>query len=195
MLALSTGMAAYAGFSFSLTLHLQEGLGDSALRAGLTFAPAAVLFGAIGYWWRTLPARSHHLLVPTGFAAAALADIAFALVVRDGHQGAALLVVLAVAGLTNGLGFSPLITQALTHVPLQRAADASGVLTTVLQLSQVVGVASFGTAFLDLAGHHSAHPTAHAIATVTTAGAALLAVGAVIATRLARAAKPAPATV
>ena len=191
MLALSTGMIAYAGFSFGLTLHLQEGLGDSALRAGLTFAPAAVLFGAIGYWWRKLPVRSHHLLVPTGFAAAAGAYLLFALVVRGGHQGAPLLAVLAIAGLTNGLGFSPLIAQALTHVPLQRAADASGVLTTVLQLSQVVGVAVFGTVFLDLAGDHGAHATAHAIASVTTAGAVLLAIGAVIATRLARAARTA----
>jgi MFS family permease len=37
-------MIAYGGFLFTLTLHLQQGLGDSPLRAGLTFAPYAVGF-------------------------------------------------------------------------------------------------------------------------------------------------------
>ena len=37
-------MIAYGGFLFTFTLHLQQGLGDSPLRAGLTFAPYAVGF-------------------------------------------------------------------------------------------------------------------------------------------------------
>ena len=39
-------MVAYGGFLFTLTLHLQQGLGDSPLRAGLTFAPYALGFVA-----------------------------------------------------------------------------------------------------------------------------------------------------
>lgn len=45
-------MAVNAGFLFALTLHVQGGLGYSALRAGLTFAPTAVVFGLVGLTWR-----------------------------------------------------------------------------------------------------------------------------------------------
>jgi len=49
-----------------------------------------------------------------------------------------------------GLAASPLVTQSLVHVPLARAADASGILTTAMQLSQVGGVTLFGTLFLSV---------------------------------------------
>ncbi len=48
------------------------------------------------------------------------------------------------------VAFSPLVTQALVRVPLHQAADASGLLTTSIQLSQAVGVAVFGSVFLTL---------------------------------------------
>ncbi|HEY2489422.1 MAG TPA: hypothetical protein VGI37_07950, partial [Streptosporangiaceae bacterium] len=48
------------------------------------------------------------------------------------------------------VAFSPLVTQALVRVPLHEAADASGLLTTAIQLSQAVGVAVFGSLFLTL---------------------------------------------
>ena len=41
-------MSGVSGFMFSLTLHLQGGLGQSALRVGLTFAPMAAGFGLAG---------------------------------------------------------------------------------------------------------------------------------------------------
>jgi MFS family permease len=53
--AVAVLMITYGGFLFSFALHLQAGLGDSALRAGLTFAPCAVVFGLCGYFWRRLP--------------------------------------------------------------------------------------------------------------------------------------------
>lgn len=52
-------MGVNAGFLFVLTLHIQGGLGYSALRAGLTFAPTAVVFGAVGLTWRRWPAVSN----------------------------------------------------------------------------------------------------------------------------------------
>ena len=53
--AVAVLMITYGGFLFSFALHLQAGLGNSALRAGLTFAPCAVVFGLCGYFWRRLP--------------------------------------------------------------------------------------------------------------------------------------------
>jgi MFS family permease len=55
--AVAVIMITYGGFLFSFALHLQTGLGDSALRAGLTFAPCALVFGFCGYFWRRLPSR------------------------------------------------------------------------------------------------------------------------------------------
>ena len=40
-------MVTYGGFLFSFAIHLQAGLGDSALRAGLTCAPCAAAFGRV----------------------------------------------------------------------------------------------------------------------------------------------------
>ncbi len=144
-------MGAYGGFLFSFALHLQGGLGDSALRAGLTFAPCAAAFGLCGYFWRRLPARSHHLLTPFGCLVAAGGYAVLAFVLRDGSSGGITLqVVLIVTGAMLALGFSPLVTHSLVQVPPERAADASGLVTTTIQLSQAVGVATFGSLFLTL---------------------------------------------
>ena len=48
--------------------------------------------------------------------------------------------------------FSPLMTGVVMRVPVTDAADATGVIVTVNQLALVVGVATFGTLYLNLAG-------------------------------------------
>jgi len=48
--------------------------------------------------------------------------------------------------------FSPLMTEVLMRVPVADAADATGVIVTVNQLGLVIGVATFGTLYLNLAG-------------------------------------------
>jgi MFS family permease len=172
--ALTAAMVGYGGFLFSFALHLQLGLGDSALRAGLTFAPGAAAFGAMGYWWRRLPSRVHHALTPTGLAIGALAYLGLALDLRAGGRGGVwLFLLLVVYGAAFGAAFSPLITQALVHVPRAEAADASGLLSTTIQLSQVIGVAVFGSLFLSLAAHPSEHASALAFSTVDAWLAAL----------------------
>jgi MFS family permease len=158
-------MVTYGGFLFSFALHLQGGLGDSALRAGLTFAPCAVAFGFCGYFWRRLPARSHHLLAPLGCLVAVAGYAVVAVAVRSGTDGGALLqVALIVTGAALALGFSPLVTHSLVRVPLQHAADASGLLTTTIQLSQAIGVATFGSLFLTLSTHPGPVASGHALA-------------------------------
>ena len=184
--ALTAAMVGYGGF-LTLALHLQLGLGDSALRAGLTFAPGAAAFGATGYLWRRLPSRVHHTLVPAGFAVAVLAYLGLAATLQAGTSGGPwLLVLLVIYGTGFGAAFRPLLTQALVHVPPAEAADASGVLTTTIQLSQVIGVAVFGSVFLSLAAHPGAHASAAAFSTVELWLAALTLLGIVGALLLAR---------
>jgi MFS family permease len=188
--AVAVLMITYGGFLFSFALHLQTGLGDSALRAGLTFAPCALVFGFCGYFWRRLPSRSHHLLAPAGCLVAVGGYLGVGLVLRSGGQGGLLLqVAMVVTGASLALGFSPLVTHALVRVPLHHAADASGLLTTTIQLGQAVGVATFGSLYLTLDAHRSGAVSAasgHALAITLAWLAATMVLGVAAGTALAR---------
>jgi EmrB/QacA subfamily drug resistance transporter len=187
LLTLSAAMITYGGFLFCLALHLQSGLGESALRAGLTFAPAALTFGLGGMYWSRLPTRVHHLLTPIGFLIAAGGYASLALNLRGGTDGGTrTYVVMLVTGVGYGLAFSPLLQHALVKVPMTEAADASGLLTTTLQLSQVIGIAAFGTLYFTLVNHPATHPSAHAFATTIAWLAVLMLIGVLGAAALAR---------
>jgi MFS family permease len=189
-------MAGYGGFLFSLALHFQAGLGDSPLRAGLTFAPCALAFGLTGYFWRRLPGRSHPFLTAAGCLGGALGYAALAAAVRGGGQSELpLQAALVVTGLFLALAFSPVVTQALVRVPPHHAADASGLLTTALQLSQALGVAVFGSLFLTLDARPAAARPApallpgisgHALAVTVGLAALTMLLGAVAAVPLVR---------
>ncbi|MEV6752127.1 MFS transporter [Streptomyces sp. NPDC051214] len=176
-------MGVNAGFLFVLTLHIQGGLGYSALRAGLTFAPTAVVFGAVGLTWRRWPAVLQRALIPGGFALTALASAAVGLLLRDGGEGGPWLYVAFVAiGAGLSLGFSPTLTRALSTVRPKDAADASGLLSTVAQLGQLTGVACYGALFLnrlESQGAPGAYSSADALLVCTYALAGAAALGAV----------------
>ena len=173
--ALAVTQLAYGGLLFTFTLYLQAGLGDSALRAGLTYLPMAAAFGLVGYFWRRLPAGARAFIVPAGLTVSALAYLGLAAAVRGGAQGGFLPFALAGAGLGLGLSVGPLLTQALAHVPPARAADASGLLTTTVQLGQLMGVAILGSVYLTRATTHPAttHPAAAHLAAATHAATAM----------------------
>src|SRR5439155_8316271 len=136
-----------------------------ALQAGLTFVPLALGFALSSLNWRRLPARWHQLVIPAGCVIAAVGYSIVGFVVADGGSGGLLLPVgLFVGGFGQGMAASPILTVALSKVAPQDAADASGVLTTVIQLGLVVGVATFGSVFLTQAAAPGVHPTASAIA-------------------------------
>ncbi|MGW1430081.1 MFS transporter [Streptomyces sp. NPDC002431] len=146
-------MAVNAGFLFLMTLHVQADLGYSPLRAGLVFAPTALVFGVVGLTWRRWPAGLRRFLVPGGFVLLAVSVAAVGLLMRDGGDGGPFLhVAFVTVGAGLALGFSPTLTGALADVRPEDAADASGVLVTVTQLGQLTGVAAFGTLYLNRLG-------------------------------------------
>jgi MFS family permease len=186
--ALFLVMAVFSGFLFALTLHLQEALGDSALRAALTFAPTGVAFAVVSLSWRRLPARAHHGLSIAGFAVYALALLGLAAALHGGGTGGVgLYLVLTLVGAASAAAFSPLMTRALMRIPVEYAADASGLIVTTIQLAIVTGVAAFGTLYLNLAGRLPAHAlagslrhvSAHAVSVTGVVLAAAIACGAV----------------
>ncbi|MEV3855427.1 MFS transporter [Streptomyces sp. NPDC050095] len=176
-------MAVNAGYLFVLTLHIQGGLGYSALRAGLTFAPTAVVFGAVGMTWRRWPARWQQALVPGGFGLVAAGALGTGLALHGGGDGGGWLYVsFVVIGTGLALGFSPTLTRALATVRPEDAADASGLLATVTQLGQLIGVAAFGTLFLnriESSGAPGAYTSADALLVCAYALAGVAALGAV----------------
>ena len=197
LVTLAATQIAYGGLLFAYTLHLQTGLGESALRAGLSYLPFAAVFGLAGYNWRRLPAAARRVLVPAGLTVSILAYLALAAGLHGagrhgaglhGDVGALTWAGLTAVGLGLGLSVSPLLTQSLTHVPAARAADASGLLTTTVQLGQLLGVAAIGSVYLSRATG-SAGASAAAMSGTACWLAALSAAGLVAAAVMVRAAR------
>ena len=159
--ALLFGMSSYLGYLFSLAIHLQTGLGDSAAKTGLVFAPTAVGFATGSLTWQRLPVRAYRTMMVVGFVVAAAFYAVMGDLLRSGGDGGpALPVVLLVVGLGMGFAFSPILNSAMAHVAPADTPDASGLLTSLMQLGSVIGVATYGSVFLSLSAHHAAHPTA-----------------------------------
>ena len=175
MVAVVLALAALSGFLFTFTQHLQLGLGDSALVAGLTYVPQAIAFALASLLWQRLPVRWHGRIIPVGCGVAAVGYSLAAVSVADGENvGLLLVIALVVVGLSQGLISSPMLSVALSRVAPQDAADASGVITTSVQLGLVLGVATFGSVFLARAGQPGPHPTADAM--TLTLGAIIIAI-------------------
>jgi MFS family permease len=198
--ALFVTMAVFGGFFLALALHLQGGLGDTPLRAGLIFAPSAATFALVSLNWQRLPRQLHGALIIAGFAAYAAGLLCMAALLRSGGTGGVpLYLALGLTGAGMAAAFSPLMTAVLMQVPVADAADATGVVVTVNQLALVIGVATFGTLYLNQAGplpapaEHAAFTlvSAHAVAVTFTALAAAALAGGVLALIRALAARPA----
>jgi len=197
---LFASMAVFGGWLFSLALELQEGLGESPLRAGLTFVPCGVAFAIVSLNWRRLPARYHERLPMIGFVVTGLGLVWSGLLMHSGGAGGDwLYVALAVSGGGMAGAFGALMGRVLSRVPVAIAADASGVIVTVNQLGIVVGIATFGSLYLNLAGKLPAGAglrqltaftlsSGHAYLSVSVALAALAVAGAALALAHSRAA-------
>ena len=181
LVAIGLAVASYGGFLFTFTQHLQLGLRDSPLQAGLTFVPMALGFALSSLNWRRLPVAWHQLVIPAGCVVAVVGYSLTAIAASGGGDGGLLLpVALFVAGFGQGMAQSPILTVSLSKVAPQDAADASGVLTTVIQLGLVLGVATFGTVFLNQAALPGTQPTVGAI-TLTLALIVVALVGCAVA--------------
>jgi MFS family permease len=192
---LFASMVVFGGWLFGLALELQDGLGDSPLRAGLTFVPCGIAFAIVSLNWRRLPTRHHGRLPMIGFLVTGVGLIWSGLLLHSGGSGGVwLYVALAVAGGGMAGAFGALMGRVLSQVPVAIAADASGVIVTVNQLGLVVGIAAFGSLYLSRAGTLPAgHVLAselgaftlssgHAYLTVAVALGVLALIGAALAT-------------
>jgi MFS family permease len=185
--SLFTMQVAYGGVLFAYALHFQAGLGYSPLRAGLIFTAFAAAFSATSINYRRLPASTHKW-VPVGallVLAVGYLSVGGALAAGAWHNSTLLL--LAVSGGAFGASFSPMVAVTVANTPTRLAAEASGLVGTVVQLGFVAGVASLGTWYLH-GEPRGAVESGAAFAQVTIGAAVLVAVSTAQCLRQARAA-------
>jgi MFS family permease len=156
--AVALVMACYAGFLVSLTLHLQEGLGFSALEAGLIFAVYATGFAVASLTWTRMGTRLRHRLPVAAPFAMATALFGIGLIAARGGWPIALMTpLLLLGGGAHALAFSPLAARLTTVVPAGQAAELSGLVLTASLVGQVLGVVVFAGIYLSSAPQGSAH--------------------------------------
>jgi len=148
-------MIVQGGYLFVLSVYLQNGMGFSPLRAGLTFTPAAIAFFAGSLLAPRLTPVLGRSLLAFGYllAAAGLGGCAVIVAAAGGHlQWWELAPTLALVGGGQGLGFTPLVGTVISGLQPRDAGAASGVVTTALQAGAVLGVAIVSLVFFSLLG-------------------------------------------
>ncbi|MEH0939265.1 MFS transporter [Micromonospora psammae] len=143
----------FGGFTaifFVFTLYLQNGLGYSALVAGLAITPFALgsaLASALG---GRLVNRFGRPLVGIGLLVVVVGLAAVVLVLRGSPAGSVPLmtaVPLLLAGLGSGLVITPNQTLTLAQVPVPQAGSAAGMLQTGQRIGSAAGIAAVGSLF------------------------------------------------
>lgn len=135
---------------FVLALELQGGLGLTALESGLAFTPLALGYFASSLASPALAARfgtttlvGGALVLLAGFGGLA---VTMGAIDPDGSV-LPLLPGLVVTGVGMGLLFAPLMTFTLATVPPTEAGDASGVVNTIQQVGNALGVTLLAIVF------------------------------------------------
>ncbi len=148
-----------------LRVYLQSGRGLKPLTAGLVFTILAVAYVATSMRAPTLTARYGRRTIGVGAAVLAtghaLLLAAVALVGVGGSVGA-LAPGLVLVGAGMGLVLAPLASTVLQSLAPERAGSASGVMTTVQNVGNALGVAVTGVIFFGAL--HSGYATAFELA-------------------------------
>ncbi|HEX4660544.1 MAG TPA: DHA2 family efflux MFS transporter permease subunit [Streptosporangiaceae bacterium] len=133
------------GIFLPVTIFLQSVLGFSALKAGLTLAPASLLsmFVAPAAGRLTDKIGGKYILM-SGLTLFAAGMGWLALIAHPSSSWQSFLAPLIVAGIGMGGTFAPMVTTAMRDIKPQMAGAASGVLNTVRQVGLVIGTAAVG---------------------------------------------------
>jgi EmrB/QacA subfamily drug resistance transporter len=151
IVGLLMGAALYANF-FILTLYVQQILGWSALKTGVTFLATAgttVIWAGVAQSLVTkVGPRS---VMTTGLAVLALAMLGYTRLPVDGHYWPDLLPIYLVVALAIAFAFVPVTIAGFLGVPAHQAGLVSGLLNTTQQIGGAIGVAVTSTIFVSRA--------------------------------------------
>jgi hypothetical protein len=179
LLSQAANRAGYFALLFVVALYLQQGLGRSATYSGLVPVSWVAAFALVGPVLGQLGPRARRLAAPVGGLLMAVAFVGVAAVASAEMHGTVWLVLLlGVGGLGYGCAFSGTLAHLTESVEPQFAPDVSGLFNTTLQVGGTLGVAVFGTVYLNLVEDRlpdSAFAlTTGMLATVSVAAAALM---------------------
>jgi EmrB/QacA subfamily drug resistance transporter len=139
---LSIGML---GIFLPFTIYLQDALGYSALKAGLTLMPASlVLIFLAPVLGRLTDKVGGKYILMGGLTLFAVGMGSMVLVASPTSQWYDFLPSLIVAGIGMGGTFAPMTTTAMRDVDPRLAGAASGVINTTRQVGSVIGTAAVG---------------------------------------------------
>jgi EmrB/QacA subfamily drug resistance transporter len=144
------------GIFFPMTLFLQAGLGFSPIRAGLTLVPMSVTMMV------TAPIVGKVLdrLNPRWFMVVGLSLVTVGVFLIIGATTVdatwkTLFFPAALTGLGMGMTFTPLTTAAMKEVPPRISGSASGIINTLRNIGQVLGIAVLGSLLQSQAGSNA----------------------------------------
>jgi EmrB/QacA subfamily drug resistance transporter len=144
------------GIFFPMTLFLQAGLGFSPIKAGLTLVPMSVTMMITA----PLVGKELDRLNPRWFMVVGMVVVTIGIFLTIGQTNVDaswqnLFFPLALTGLGMGLTFTPLTTAAMKDVPPRISGSASGIINTVRNVGQVLGIAVLGSLLQSQAGSNA----------------------------------------
>ncbi|MEW2330123.1 MFS transporter [Micromonospora chersina] len=134
-----------ASFFLILALYLQVERGLSALESGVVFIAIGAGYLATSMYAHRIAARLGRQVVSVG--ALVMAVGLYGMWQAAGHDTGWLVPGLAVDGIGMGIALAPLTTTVLSRINPQHTGAAAGVLATVNQTGNAVGVALIGIVF------------------------------------------------
>lgn len=148
-----------ASFFLVLALYLQQGRGLSALDAGLVFTILAIAYLVASAVAPTLLERHGRRLLAVGALVLAAGHGLMVATIADvgtGGSVALLAPALALIGAGMGIVIAPLVTLILSTIGPDQAGAASGVLATIQNVGNALGVAIVGVIYFGAVGSGSA---------------------------------------
>ena len=169
----------FTGIWLVLALFLQDGLGYSPLRSGLTVTPFALGVAVSAVIAGRLVPRFGRWLTVFGLAATVVGLAITALLLRRTTGDAVtweILGPLLLAGLGGGMVTSPNMTLTLQNVPVQMAGAAGGAVQTAQRIGAAIGTAILVAIFYHVLTHSGGnYSTAVSDAVLSASGIMLLA--------------------
>ena len=174
LLGIATVFATYAGmasFFLVFAVYLQEGEGYDALGSGLAFLPLGVGFFATSLLGGRVDRLLGRRAISVGAAVLAASELLLAVVASAGGariDAWGLALPLAFTGVGMGMVLTPLIARVLSGIDPDHAGSAAGVLSTMQQVGNCVGVALIGVLFYSHLNAGTAHGLLYAHAFVSS---------------------------
>jgi MFS family permease len=144
------------GIFFPMTLFLQGALGFSPIRAGLTMTPMSIMIMISAPFAGRLTDRiGARWILVTGLTLMTTGVLFIVSRISLETDWQLLLPALIVTGTGMGLTFAPMTTAVMAEVPPRIAGSASGILNTMRNIGQVMGIAVLGSVLSSRVAAHA----------------------------------------